>query len=81
MSKQQKIVISIAAVVVGVIGLLILKTKTQVPQRYLMAPVEIRGASSADKDPSKESPLDNTKVTAKHRPFYRRRCFRRLWLF
>ncbi len=65
MSKQQKIVIYIAAVVVGVIGLLILKTKTQVPQRYLMAPVEIRGAVlRADKNPSKESPLDNTKVTA-----------------
>lgn len=65
MSKERKIVVSIAAAIAGILGFLILQEKTQLPQRYLMAPIEIRGAVlRSDPDPGKQSPLGNAKVTA-----------------
>ena len=64
MTRKHLIIGAVAGVALVGIGLLILQTHTQVPQRYLMAPVEIRGAVlRQDEDPAKQSPLADAEVS------------------
>ena len=64
--RVRPVMIVIAGITAGVGGLFLLRTKTDLPQRYLMAPVEIRGAVLRDDpDPNKQSPLGDAKISAR----------------
>ncbi len=64
LTKERIIAGAIGLVTCLGIGVLILRTYTQVPQRYLMAPVQIQGAVMRDdSDPGKQLPLAGTEVT------------------